>query len=123
MQCLMCYMMPYAELKMIFVFFASCLHIVSSTLEFIIYLMCLESLAFYSSNFWTLGQINNAGTNKGFRPLLQFSHEDITQVIVKEWCFIQALTLSLNQMRIKVCACDCSMIRFVYLTAFRNCFS
>lgn len=26
------------------------------------------------------GQINNAGTNKGFRPLLQFSDEDIKQV-------------------------------------------
>lgn len=25
-------------------------------------------------------QINNAGTNKGFRPLLQFSDEDIKQV-------------------------------------------
>ena len=34
-------------------------------------------------NFFSVtnyGQINNAGTNKGFRPLLQFTDEDITQV-------------------------------------------
>lgn len=30
----------------------------------------------------TIQQINNAGTNKGFRPLLQFSDEDIKQVYV-----------------------------------------
>lgn len=30
----------------------------------------------------TIVQINNAGTNKGFRPLLQFSDEDIKQVCV-----------------------------------------
>lgn len=30
----------------------------------------------------TLKQINNAGANKGFRPLLQFSDEDIRQVYV-----------------------------------------
>lgn len=27
-----------------------------------------------------IGQINNAGTNKGFRPLLEFTEEDIKQV-------------------------------------------
>ncbi|CAN0901576.1 Probable chlorophyll(ide) b reductase NYC1, chloroplastic [Linum grandiflorum] len=32
---------------------------------------------FGSINLW----INNAGTNKGFRPLLQFSDEDITQIV------------------------------------------
>lgn len=31
-------------------------------------------------SFWFVVQINNAGTNKGFRPLLQFSDEDIQQV-------------------------------------------
>lgn len=36
---------------------------------------------FYLINY-TLGQINNAGTNKGFRPLLQFNDEDITQVFI-----------------------------------------
>lgn len=29
-----------------------------------------------------VAQINNAGTNKGFRPLLQFTDEDIDQVSV-----------------------------------------
>ncbi|CAL1359534.1 unnamed protein product [Linum trigynum] len=32
---------------------------------------------FGSVNIW----INNAGTNKGFRPLLQFSDEDVTQIV------------------------------------------
>ncbi|KAM7509515.1 hypothetical protein LguiA_019968 [Lonicera macranthoides] len=32
---------------------------------------------FGSINIW----INNAGTNKGFRPLLQFSNEDIQQIV------------------------------------------
>ncbi|CAI0543286.1 unnamed protein product [Linum tenue] len=32
---------------------------------------------FGSINIW----INNAGTNKGFRPLLQFSDEDVTQIV------------------------------------------
>ena len=35
-------------------------------------------------NTYTPGQINNAGTNKGFRPLLQFSDEDVKQVLVCE---------------------------------------
>lgn len=33
---------------------------------------------------WTIWQINNAGTSKGFRPLLQFSDEDIKQVFIYE---------------------------------------
>lgn len=35
-------------------------------------------------NTYNPGQINNAGTNKGFRPLLQFSDEDVKQVLVCE---------------------------------------
>jgi len=35
----------------------------------------------------TTVQINNAGTNKGFRPLLQFSDEDIKQVCVNSHSF------------------------------------
>jgi hypothetical protein len=42
-------------------------------------------------------QINNAGTNKGFRPLLQFTDEDIKQVtktyIINEYeAFLMKLT-------------------------------
>lgn len=32
------------------------------------------------SHVYILWQINNAGTNKGFRPLLHFTDEDINQV-------------------------------------------
>lgn len=33
-----------------------------------------------TSLFIPCTQVNNAGTNKGFRPLLQFSDDDIQQV-------------------------------------------
>lgn len=33
-----------------------------------------------SDCFWCYEQINNAGTNKGFRPLLQFTDDEIEQV-------------------------------------------
>ena len=44
------------------------------------------------------GQINNAGTNKGFRPLLDFTEEDIKQV--KE-SFIKVLAYGLNNGGVK----------------------
>lgn len=34
----------------------------------------------FTHRLYSIGQINNAGTNKGFRPLLEFTEEDITQV-------------------------------------------
>lgn len=36
-----------------------------------------NNINYYFIHTW---QINNAGTNKGFRPLLQFTDEDIKQV-------------------------------------------
>jgi hypothetical protein len=44
----------------------------------------LSQLLRYSICTSILRQINNAGTNKGFRPLLQFSDEDIRQVFIYE---------------------------------------
>ncbi|CAN1331103.1 Probable chlorophyll(ide) b reductase NYC1, chloroplastic [Linum perenne] len=53
---------------------------------------------FGSINLW----INNAGTNKGFRPLLQFSDEDITQIVSTNLvgsilCTREAMRVMVNQ--------------------------
>lgn len=53
-------------------------------------------------NTYTPGQINNAGTNKGFRPLLQFSDEDVKQVLVCETLlavFIYLFILIIQQLQ------------------------
>lgn len=44
---------------------------------------------------YDVAQINNAGTNKGFRPLLQFTDEDIDQVSVS-WWFISLYSLQIG---------------------------
>lgn len=43
--------------------------------------ICQITIVFWQGFLYlNMEQINNAGTNKGFRPLLQFNDEDIQQV-------------------------------------------
>ena len=59
-------------------------------------MLCNYRLLVISDVHFHPSQINNAGTNKGFRPLLQFTDEDIKQVtktcIINEYEALMKLT-------------------------------